>query len=225
MFVSFIIHTFQLVFSAGTTFFSHDKSAGTVFRFVFSAKRTGPVCWWPYINLWPLWIVQTNHEMPIQIFFFSVGIWTCSTTVRIQLYFFLTSPLQFGGHACALCSVYLCHSSEAATTWDNLWPGLRMGKLRGNICPQVGNLTSHLGLVNASLALLWGVKRCRHRHCQRVKPSEFCMCNVLQPGVLISQVEPEQVLSVGGMLWISRVPGPVVLWNFGVLYGEHVFFF
>jgi len=41
MFASLIIHTFQLIFSAGTMFFSHNKSAGTVFRLIFSAKRTG----------------------------------------------------------------------------------------------------------------------------------------------------------------------------------------
>ena len=29
-------------FSVGTVFFSHNKSVGTVFRLVFSAKRTGP---------------------------------------------------------------------------------------------------------------------------------------------------------------------------------------
>ena len=35
--------TFQIVFfSAGTVFFSHNKSAGTMFRLVFSAKRTEP---------------------------------------------------------------------------------------------------------------------------------------------------------------------------------------
>ena len=43
LFASFIIRLFQLGFSAGTVFFSHNKSAGTVFRFVFSAKRTGPM--------------------------------------------------------------------------------------------------------------------------------------------------------------------------------------
>ena len=35
-------YNFQLVFSARTVFFSHNKSAGIMFRFVFSAKRTGP---------------------------------------------------------------------------------------------------------------------------------------------------------------------------------------
>ena len=40
MFASLIIRLFQLVFSAGTVFFSHNKSVGTVFRLVFSAKRT-----------------------------------------------------------------------------------------------------------------------------------------------------------------------------------------
>ena len=34
-FASLIIHFFQLVFLAGTMFFSHKKSAGTVFRLVF----------------------------------------------------------------------------------------------------------------------------------------------------------------------------------------------
>ena len=37
-----IIRTFQLVFSAGTVFFSHNKSAETVFCLVFSTKRTWP---------------------------------------------------------------------------------------------------------------------------------------------------------------------------------------
>jgi len=31
-------------FSAGRVFSSHNKSAGTVFRLVFSAKRMGPIC-------------------------------------------------------------------------------------------------------------------------------------------------------------------------------------
>ena len=37
-----VIHTFQLVFSAETVFFSHNKSIGTMFRLVFSAKQIGP---------------------------------------------------------------------------------------------------------------------------------------------------------------------------------------
>ena len=43
MFASIVICLFQLVFSAETIFFSHNKSVGTVFRLVFSAKRTGPM--------------------------------------------------------------------------------------------------------------------------------------------------------------------------------------
>ena len=42
LFACLTIRSFQLIFLAGTMFLSHDKSAGTVFRFVFSAKRTGP---------------------------------------------------------------------------------------------------------------------------------------------------------------------------------------
>ena len=41
LFACLIIRIFQLVFSAGTVFFSHNKSAETMFRFVLSAKRTG----------------------------------------------------------------------------------------------------------------------------------------------------------------------------------------
>jgi len=43
LFAYLIIRLFQLVFSVGTVFFSHNKLAGTVFRFVFSAKRTDPI--------------------------------------------------------------------------------------------------------------------------------------------------------------------------------------
>ena len=43
LFASLIIRFFQLVFLAGTIFFSHNKSAGTVFRLIFSTKRTGPI--------------------------------------------------------------------------------------------------------------------------------------------------------------------------------------
>ena len=43
LFASLIIRTFQLVFLAGTVFSSHNKSSGTIFRLIFSAKRTGPL--------------------------------------------------------------------------------------------------------------------------------------------------------------------------------------
>jgi hypothetical protein len=41
LFACLIIHTFQLVFSARTVFFSHNKSANSTFSHDFSAKRTG----------------------------------------------------------------------------------------------------------------------------------------------------------------------------------------
>jgi hypothetical protein len=40
MFACLIIRTFQLVFLAGTVFFSHNKSANSTFSRGFSAKRT-----------------------------------------------------------------------------------------------------------------------------------------------------------------------------------------
>jgi len=38
LFACLIIRTFQLIFSAGTVFFSHNKSAGTVFRLIFFSE-------------------------------------------------------------------------------------------------------------------------------------------------------------------------------------------
>jgi len=43
LFASLIIRLFQLVFLTGTVFFSYNKSAGRMFRLIFSAKRTGPI--------------------------------------------------------------------------------------------------------------------------------------------------------------------------------------
>jgi len=40
LFTCLIIRIFQLVFSVGTVFSSHNKSIGTVFQLIFSAKRT-----------------------------------------------------------------------------------------------------------------------------------------------------------------------------------------
>jgi len=42
LFAYLIIRLFQFVFLAGTVFFSHNKSVGTAFRLIFSAKRTEP---------------------------------------------------------------------------------------------------------------------------------------------------------------------------------------
>jgi hypothetical protein len=39
----FIIRLFQLVFSAGTVFFSHNKSASSVFQPAYQPSRTGPM--------------------------------------------------------------------------------------------------------------------------------------------------------------------------------------
>jgi hypothetical protein len=42
LFTRFIIRLFQLVFSAGTVFFSHHKSANSVFQPAYQPSRTGP---------------------------------------------------------------------------------------------------------------------------------------------------------------------------------------
>jgi hypothetical protein len=42
MFIRLIVHTFQLVFSAGTMFFSHNKSVNSVFQPAYQHNRTGP---------------------------------------------------------------------------------------------------------------------------------------------------------------------------------------
>jgi hypothetical protein len=43
LFAYLIIRIFQLVFSVGTVFFSHNKSANSTFSHGFSAKRMGSV--------------------------------------------------------------------------------------------------------------------------------------------------------------------------------------
>jgi hypothetical protein len=42
LFIRLIIHTFQLVFSARTVFFSHNKSANSVFQPAYQHSRTEP---------------------------------------------------------------------------------------------------------------------------------------------------------------------------------------
>jgi hypothetical protein len=43
LFIRLIIRLFQLVFSAGTVFFSHNKSANSVFQPAYQPNRTGPL--------------------------------------------------------------------------------------------------------------------------------------------------------------------------------------
>jgi hypothetical protein len=43
LFIRLIIRLFQLVFSAGTVFFSHNKSANNVFQPAYQHSRTGPL--------------------------------------------------------------------------------------------------------------------------------------------------------------------------------------
>jgi hypothetical protein len=42
MFIWLIIRLFQLVFSAATLFFSHKKSANSVFQPAYNSSRTAP---------------------------------------------------------------------------------------------------------------------------------------------------------------------------------------
>jgi hypothetical protein len=43
LFIQLIIHTFQLVFSAETVFFSHNKSTNSVFQPAYQHSRTRPM--------------------------------------------------------------------------------------------------------------------------------------------------------------------------------------
>jgi hypothetical protein len=43
LFIWLIIRLIQLVFSAGTIFFSHRKSANSVFQPAYNSSRTGPM--------------------------------------------------------------------------------------------------------------------------------------------------------------------------------------
>jgi hypothetical protein len=42
LFIWLIIRIIQLIFSAGTVFFSHKKSANNVFQPAYNSSRTGP---------------------------------------------------------------------------------------------------------------------------------------------------------------------------------------
>jgi hypothetical protein len=42
MFIRLIIRLFQLIFSAGTVFFSHNKSANSIFQPAYQHSRTAP---------------------------------------------------------------------------------------------------------------------------------------------------------------------------------------
>jgi hypothetical protein len=43
LFIRLIIYLFQLIFSAGTIFFSHNKSANCVFQPTYQHSRTAPI--------------------------------------------------------------------------------------------------------------------------------------------------------------------------------------
>jgi hypothetical protein len=43
LFIWLIIRLIQLVFSAGIVFFSHKKSANSVFQPAYNSSRTGPI--------------------------------------------------------------------------------------------------------------------------------------------------------------------------------------
>ena len=63
LFASLIIRLFQLIFLAGTVFFSHNKSAETVFWLVFSAKQTVPLSVMSFIKLINGWRAVRKIEM------------------------------------------------------------------------------------------------------------------------------------------------------------------
>jgi hypothetical protein len=52
LFIWLIIRLIQLVFSAGTIFFSHKKSANSVFQPAYNSSRTAPIS---YVLLYSIW--------------------------------------------------------------------------------------------------------------------------------------------------------------------------
>ena len=68
MFACLIIRTFQLVFSVGTVFFSHNKLAGIAFRLIFSGKRTGLIILLPFLGLLlTIFVLVLYHILPVFI--------------------------------------------------------------------------------------------------------------------------------------------------------------
>ena len=63
LFACLIIRIFQLVFSVETVFFSHNKSAGTVFRLVFQRSEWDPCARTRYnTNYWTRCIKEDEQS-------------------------------------------------------------------------------------------------------------------------------------------------------------------
>jgi hypothetical protein len=79
LFIRLIIRLFQLVFSAGTVFFSHNKSVNSVFQPTYQYSRTGPQAYkWTNLR-------GTAHCFPLQGFVFFVCMCDlCIVCVRRQ---------------------------------------------------------------------------------------------------------------------------------------------
>jgi hypothetical protein len=62
LFIRLIIRLFQLVFSAGTVFFSHNKSANSVFQPAYQHSRTAPKK-----DLEPRWLGGLSPVLPLSL--------------------------------------------------------------------------------------------------------------------------------------------------------------
>jgi hypothetical protein len=64
LFTRLIIRLFQLVFSAGIIFFSHNESANSIFQPAYQTNRTGPMTH-VSVLLWDLQeLKKSNHGLP-----------------------------------------------------------------------------------------------------------------------------------------------------------------
>jgi hypothetical protein len=95
-----IIRTFQLIFSAGTVFFSHKKSANSVFQPAYQHSRTGP-------KLPPWWIGELPSMKTLA--------WWCASKPRKVLSWpsccgerAICDPLLVFFGLCKPCTLYIC---------------------------------------------------------------------------------------------------------------------
>ena len=105
LFAFLIIRTFQLIFSAETVFFSHNRSAEIMFRLVFSAKRTGPIFCNVHIHTTVTWICVCC----------SGDVWWCSRSVHVIFYDIFYNVCI----VCTWCSMAVaCRKVYISDTWN-----------------------------------------------------------------------------------------------------------
>jgi hypothetical protein len=94
LFIRLIICTFQLVFSVGTVFFSHNKSANSIFQPAYQRSRTGS------LPLEPAYQSHPKHR-PVEVALMRARTYSytpCFSVLATWSWYTLTNPNELGDH-------------------------------------------------------------------------------------------------------------------------------